>query len=90
MIELTTLEAMGYVGTILTAGASAGFVVGYKMLGKNIVTSEETFCSIWSEHHSGNPKVILLNGKRTNTNCPEFKQSKRLCRLNNQKCKLID
>ena len=90
MIELTELEALGYIGTIFSAGAGVGFTVGYKMLGKSVVTSEDIYCDILSTTHRGNPKLILINGKRTNTNCPEFRQSNKRCRINGKICKFLD
>jgi len=88
MIELTQLSAFGYIGTILTAGIG----IGYKLGERKVVTVLDSYCEVWSsdKKRSGDPKVVMMNTKRVNTDCPEFSQRKETCRLNGKKCILID
>jgi len=89
MIELNALELLAYIVTIFSSGASIGYLYGKAIGEKQVVTTMDCFCEAWSKHGSGNPSVVLINGKRVNTNCPKFQQKGNKCTLTNKKCTLL-
>ena len=89
MIELSAVEAFGYIGTIL----SGGIGIGYKMGSINkTITTTRTFCNTppKGETKKGYIEIekIYANGKCSDVSCV-FLQEHSMCFTTGKKCKYL-
>jgi len=92
MIELTELEALGYMGSILSAGVAVGYTVGYqiaiaKAKSKPTITTTKQICKLTIDGKSRNVGIerIFVNGKQSDVSCSFLMKDQ--CELTSQKCK---
>ena len=93
MIELTQLQALGYIATIFSAGLSLGVGVGYKIGSINkTITTTKAFCDTPPEGKTKKGYIevekIYANGKCSDVNCI-FMQENSLCATTGKKCKYL-